>query len=233
MNELILRAKNGDKAALSQLVDENVGLIWSIVRRFNNRNYELEDLFQIGSIGFIKAVKGFDETFGTQFSTYAVPMIIGEIRRFLRDNGPIKVSRSLKELATKVRELIEKAEKDEGKELSLEEVSEILQVEKEDVVLALEATSHIESIDKKIGDDDFTVGDKIHDKKDDYEKVVNTLDIESALTVLDEQERKIIFFRYYREMTQSKIAELFSTSQVQISRIEKRALKKMHDKMMV
>ena len=158
MNELIQRVQNGDKEALGLLVDENAGLIWSIVRRFNNRNYELEDLFQIGSIGFIKAAKNFDCTKGVVFSTYAVPMIIGEIKRFIRDNGPIKVSRFLKELSAKVRELIEKNEKEKGIELSIEEISKILEVNKEDVLLALDATSYIESIDKNIGDDDgYTV----------------------------------------------------------------------------
>lgn len=158
MNELIQRVQNGDKEALGLLVDENAGLIWSIVRRFNNRNYELEDLFQIGSIGFIKAAKNFDFSFQAQFSTYAVPMIIGEIKRFIRDNGPIKVSRFLKELSAKVRELIEKNEKEKGIELSIEEISKILEVNKEDVLLALDATSYIESIDKNIGDDDgYTV----------------------------------------------------------------------------
>lgn len=158
MNELIQRVQNGDKEALGLLVDENAGLIWSIVRRFNNRNYELEDLFQIGSIGFIKAAKNFDFSFQTQFSTYAVPMIIGEIKRFIRDNGPIKVSRFLKELSAKVRELIEKNEKEKGIEISIEEISKILEVNKEDVLLALDATSYIESIDKNIGDDDgYTV----------------------------------------------------------------------------
>lgn len=234
MNELILRAQNGEKEALAELVDENVGLIWSIVRRFGNRNYELEDLFQIGSIGFIKAVKRFDTSFETKLSTYAVPMIIGEIRRFLRDNGPIKVSRSLKELAMKVREVQEKSEKEKGKELSMEEIGMLLNVDKEDIVLALEATSYIESIDKNIGDDDgYTVGDKISSNVDDYEKVVNGITLDKLLKTLDEKEQKVIFFRYYREMTQSQIADFLGTSQVQVSRIEKRALQKMHDKITI
>lgn len=231
MNELILRAQSGEKEALAELVDENVGLIWSIVRRFGNRNYELEDLFQIGSIGFIKAVKRFDISFETKLSTYAVPMIIGEIKRFLRDNGPIKVSRSLKELAMKVREIQEKSEKECGKDLSMEEIGEALNVDKEDIVLALEATSYIESIDKSIGDDDgYTIGDKISSASDEYEKVVNVITLNKLMNVLDEKEKKVIFFRYYREMTQSQIADFLGTSQVQISRIEKRALQKMHDK---
>ena len=158
-------------------------------------------------------------------------MIIGEIKRFLRDNGPIKVSRSLKDLAMKVKELQEKCEKEEGKEISLEEIGTILDVDKEDIVLALEATSYIESIDKNIGDDDgYTVGDKISDARDEYEKVINQIALDKLINILDEKEKKVIFFRYYREMTQSQIAEFMGTSQVQVSRIEKRALQKMHDK---
>ena len=144
------------------------GLIWSIVKRFGNRNYELEDLFQIGCIGFIKAVKRFDSNFETQLSTYAVPMVIGEIKRFLRDNGPIKVSRSLKEIAMKVRDIQEKYMREKGEELSLEEISKVLEIDKEDIILALDATSYIDSLDKKIGeDDDYTVGDKIADRIND------------------------------------------------------------------
>lgn len=231
MNELIFRAQNGEKGAMDDLVNENVGLIWSIVRRFGNRNYELEDLFQIGSIGFIKAVKRFDVSFETKLSTYAVPMIIGEIKRFLRDNGPIKVSRSLKELAMKVRDLQDKYEKELGKEIPLEEIAKLLDVDKEDVILALEATSYIESIDKSIGDDDgYTVGDKISCNDDDYEKVINGIALNKIINTLDEKEKKVIILRYYRELTQSQIAVSMGTSQIQVSRIEKRALKKMHDK---
>lgn len=234
MNELIVRAQNGEQEALAKLVNENVGLIWSIVRRFGNRNYELEDLFQIGSIGFIKAIKRFDVSFETKLSTYAVPMIIGEIKRFLRDNGPIKVSRSLKELSMKIRELQEKSEKELGQELTLEEISQVLGVDKEDVVLALEATSYIESIDKNIGDDDgYTIGDKIFSENDEYEKVINGIALDKIIEVLDEKEKKVIFYRYYREMTQVQIANILGTSQVQVSRIEKRALQKMHDKIIV
>lgn len=234
MNELILRVQNGDNEALAKLVEENTGLIWSIVKRFKNRNYELEDLFQIGSIGFIKAVKRFDIGFGTKLSTYVVPMILGEIKRFIRDDGSIKVSRSLKELATKVRELKEKSEKEHGKELSLEDLSKLLNVDKEDIVLALDATSYVESIDKNIGDDDScTVGDKIASDSDDYEKLINSITLDKLTNCLDEKEKKVIFYRYYREMTQIQIAEFLGTSQVQISRIEKRALNKMHDKLLI
>lgn len=205
-----------------------VGLIWSIVRRFQNRNYELEDLYQIGCIGFIKAVKNFDTTLDNKLSTYATYMIIGEIKRFLRDNGPIKVSRSLKEIASKVKELQTAYIKEKGIELSLEEISNILNIEREDIVMALDASQTLDSIDRKIGDEDGqTIGDKLFDKSDEYEKLINEITIEKALQKLDEQEKKVIIYRYYREKTQAQIARLLETSQVQISRIEKRALNKM------
>ena len=155
---LIQKSHEGDEEARAQLVEENTGLIWCVVKRFYGRGAEAEDLFQIGSIGLLKAIDKFDLSYDVKFSTYAVPMIIGEIKRFIRDNGPIKVSRFLKELSAKVRELIEKNEKEKGIELSIEEISKILEVNKEDVLLALDATSYIESIDKNIGDDDsYTV----------------------------------------------------------------------------
>lgn len=169
-----------------------------------------------------------------KLSTYATYMIIGEIKRFLRDNGPIKVSRMLKEIGAKIRELQEKTLKEIGDELSIEEISKALQIDKEDIILALDATSVIESIDRNIGDsDDYTIGDKIANQKDDYETLVNAIDLHKVIDVLDENEKKIIFFRYYREMTQTQIATFLGTSQVQVSRIEKRALKKMHDKLTV
>lgn len=232
MNELIVRAQCDDKEAMAELIESNAKLIWSIVRRFSNRNYELEDLYELGCIGFIKAIKRFDLNYETQLSTYAVPMIIGEIKRFLRDNGPIKVSRQLKETATKVRELHEKIFRETGEDLTIEKMSEILSISKEEIVLAIEATSYVDSIDRKLSqDDDATIGDVISDSSNEYEKIVNNIALEQAISILDEIEKKVITFRYFKEMTQTQIAKILNTSQVQISRIEKRALKKMHDKM--
>lgn len=205
-----------------------VGLIWNIVKRFSNRNYELEDLYQIGCIGFIKAIKNFDFTMNNQLSTYSTYMVIGEIKRFLRDNGPIKISRTLKEIAYKVKKLQESNLKEKGVELSIEEISDVLKIEKEDIVMALDASTNIDSIDRRIGDEDGqTIADKIANKNDDYEKVLNDITLERALERLDDRERRIIILRYYREMTQMQVASVFGTSQVQISRIEKRALSKM------
>ena len=226
MTDLILRAKEGDKKAMDEIINENVGLVWNVVKRFANRGYELEDLFQIGCIGFVKAIRKFDLSFETQLSTYAVSMIIGEIRRFLRDDGMIKVSRSLKETAGKIKE-IKLQEKNEN--LTIEYIAEKLELDKEDVLMALDATSLIESLDKPIGDetDGKTIGEGIKDKVNEYDKLLDKITVTSLLKDLDERERKVIVYRYYKDMTQGNVAKMLGTSQVQISRIEKKALLKM------
>lgn len=218
--------KIGDNTAMNELISENVGLVWNVVKRFANRGYELDDLFQIGSIGLVKAIKRFDVNYETQLSTYAVSMIIGEIRRFLRDDGMIKVSRSLKETAAKVRE-IQRSEPD--KDFTLEELSEKLGLEKNDIVMALDATNAVESLDKPIGDDkdSKTIGEGIAYNKNEYDELLDKITLSNMLDCLDEKEKKVIIYRYYREMTQSKVAEIYGTSQVQVSRIEKKALAKM------
>lgn len=226
MNELILRAQENDKEALNTLIKENVGLVWNVVRRFNNRGYELEDLFQIGCMGFVKAIKKFDVSFGTELSTYSVAMIIGEIKRFLRDDGLIKVSRSLKEIATKVREF-QKINID--KDYSIEEVSEMLKIDKSDIIMALDATSGVDSLDRNISDDvdSKTIGESLASKENEYEFLLDKLMINSMLENLTDKEREVIICRYYKDMTQGNVAKLYGTSQVQISRIEKKALSKM------
>lgn len=198
------------------------------MQRFRHRNWELDDLYQIGCIGFLKAVQHFDESKNCQLSTYATYMIIGEIKRFLRDNGPIKVSRSLKEIAMKVRELQESSMREKGVELTIDEMSTLLQIEKEDIVLALDASMALESMDRKIGEEEHqTVGDRIASQQDDYEALLNEMTIQELLGKLEEQEKKIIILRYYREMKQTDIARSLGISQVQVSRVEKRALQKM------
>ncbi|MBQ6860192.1 MAG: sigma-70 family RNA polymerase sigma factor [Clostridia bacterium] len=226
MNELILRAQENDKEALNTLIKENVGLVWNVVRRFSNRGYELEDLFQIGCMGFVKAIKKFDVSFGTELSTYSVAMIIGEIKRFLRDDGMIKVSRSLKEIATKVREF-QKINID--KDYSIEEVSKILKIDKSDIIMALDATSGVDSLDRNISDDvdSKTIGESLASKENEYEFLLDKLMINSMLENLTDKEREVIICRYYKDMTQGNVAKLYGTSQVQISRIEKKALSKM------
>lgn len=226
MTNLILRAKDGDSKAMDEIINENVGLVWSVVKRFSNRGYELEDLFQIGCIGFVKAVKKFDTSFDTQLSTYAVSMIIGEIRRFLRDDGMIKISRSLKEIAAKVKEIKSQTQ---FENLTIDEIAKMLNLDKDEVLMSLDATSLIDSLDKKIGDDidSITIGERIKDNTNDYDVLLNKMTVNSLLDGLNENEKNVIICRYYKDMTQESIAKLYKTSQVQISRIEKRALLKM------
>ena len=226
MTNLILRAKEGDSKAMDEIINENVGLVWSVVKRFSNRGYELEDLFQIGCIGFVKAVKKFDTSFDTQLSTYAVSMIIGEIRRFLRDDGMIKISRSLKEIAAKVKEIKSQTQ---FENLTIDEIAKMLNLSKEEILMSLDATSLVDSLDKKIGDDadSITVGERIKDNVNDYDILLNKMTVNSLLDGLDEKEKNVIICRYYKDMTQGSIAKLYKTSQVQISRIEKKALLKM------
>ena len=234
MVELIKRAQNGDEVAMTKIINDNVGLVWNIVRRFLNRGYDKEDLFQIGCLGFVKAIKRYNLEYDNKLSTYAVTMIIGEIKRFLRDDGMVKVSRSLKEIATKVREIQEYNIKQFGMELELEEVAKKLNISKEDIILSLEATSYIDSLDKTItGEkDDDTIGERIIKKENDYDKLIDKMTIQSVIEILDEKERKVIIYRYYKEMTQSQIAKLLGISQVQISRLEKKALSKMKTKIL-
>ncbi len=230
MNELIWQAQCGNKEAMSTLIDENIGLVWNIVKRFNNRGYELEDLFQIGCIGFVKAIQRFNTEYETQLSTYSVPMIIGEIKRFLRDNGPIKVSRSLKELAYKVRQLQEDNIKQFGKEITIKEIAKKLKVSKEEIIASLDATSFIESLDKQVyDDDDITIGEKIIYDNKEYDNLLDKITIENMLSKLNEKEKKIIIYRYYKDKTQNEISNLLGISQVQVSRIEKKALEKMRN----
>ena len=231
MNELIKRAQNGDEVAMSKIIEDNVGLVWNIVKRFLNRGYEKEDLFQIGCVGFVKAIKRFNLEYENKLSTYAVTMIIGEIKRFLRDDGMIKVSRNLKEIATKVREIQEYNVKQLGTEITIDEISKKLNISKEDIVLALESTMLVDSLDKTISGEkeDDTSYEKIIIKENEYDKLIDKITIEKVLEILDDDERKVIIYRYYREMTQSKVAQIIGTSQVQVSRIEKRALHKMYN----
>lgn len=228
--ELIESAHKGDKEARERLVVENVGLIWSIVRRFAGRGYEQEDLFQIGSIGLIKAIDKFDMTFDVKFSTYAVPMIAGEIKRFLRDDGMIKVSRNLKEIAYKAYLVREQMEKTNKREPTINEIAEELGVPNEELVQALDASAEIESLHKVIyqGDgNDISLMDKLPQEGDICEDVMNKILLEQMFCGLDEKEKRIIHLRYYMDKTQTEIADEMGVSQVQVSRMEKKILQKM------
>ena len=230
MRGLLERAHQGDKAARDRLVEKNTGLVWSIVRRFLNRGVEAEDLFQIGSIGLLKAIDKFDTGYAVRFSTYAVPMISGEIKRFLRDDGLLKVSRTLKELAAKGYAVREKLEKRLGREPTLTEISEELAVEPEELSMALESGAEIESLQKTIyqGEgNEIPLMDKIQEKRDDGEQLLNRILLEELLTDLPAKERQLLYLRYFQEETQAVIAGRLGISQVQVSRMEKKILQKL------
>lgn len=225
--ELLKLAKDGDKDAKEQLVTQNLGLVWAVVRRFSGRGYELEDLYQIGCIGLMKCIDKFDLSYDVKFSTYAVPMISGEIKRFLRDDGMIKVSRTLKETAYKVKRTREEIVNRTGTEPRLQELAQILEIEEEEIVASLEANAEVESIHKTIYQQDgnpIYLIDKVTSPKNENDTILNQIMVEDMLKQLDDKERKIIYLRYYENKTQTEIANRIGISQVQVSRMEKRIL---------
>lgn len=228
--ELIEKAHQGDKKARETLVEENMGLVYTIVRRFLGRGIEMEDLIQIGSIGLIKAIDKFDTSFEVKFSTYAVPMISGEIKRFLRDDGIIKVSRYLKETAFKACIAREQLEKRMGKEPTLNEISEEIGIPREEIILAMESAAEVESLYKTIYQGDgnaiFLV-DKLEEKENPNEKLLNHMVLREVLNTLEEKEQTLIRMRYFEEKTQNQVAAALSMTQVQVSRMEKKILQKM------
>ena len=223
------RAHQGDKEARDILFEENIGLIYSVARRFAGRGAEMEDLFQIGSIGLLKAVDNFDTSFQVKFSTYAVPMIAGEIRRFLRNDGILKVSRSVKENQYKIFKMREELEKLTGREPTVEELADGMNLPVEEVVLIMESRTEVESIYKTVYQGEGTeisLLDKLPEKENQQEKVLNRIFLEEILRTLEPKERQLIAMRYFQDMTQTEIAERLGVSQVQISRMEKRVLGK-------
>ncbi len=225
--ELIAKAQEGDELAKEQLVEENVGLIWSLVRRFVNRGYDLEDLFQVGSIGLIKSIDKFDFSFGVRFSTYAVPMILGEIKRFLRDDGMIKVSRSLKEVAYKAKRQKEELVKELDREPTIYEIAAGLDMEVEEIVLAMEANTEVDSLQSIIHQGEgrpVTLSDKVDQSPKEQQNIVDRIMLGDLINELKPVEKQIIMFRYFQDRTQTEIGELLGISQVQVSRIEKRVL---------
>lgn len=227
---LIRKSHEGDEEARARLVEENTGLIWCVARRFYGRGIEPEDLFQIGSIGLLKAIDKFDLSFDVKFSTYAVPMISGEIKRFLRDDGMIKVSRSLKEIAYKAYVATEKMREKNGREPGIEEVAKEIDVEKEELVLALEAGSEVESLQKTIyqGEgNEILLMDKIVEEEEREEKILNHLFLKQLLNGLEERERELIYLRYFANKTQGEVGMVLGISQVQVSRMEKKILQEL------
>ena len=220
---LIRAAQAGDRSAAEQLVVENSGLIWSIARRYFGRGTEPDDLYQLGCVGFLKAVAGFDLSYGTQFSTYAVPNISGEIRRFLRDDGQVKVSRSLKERAAQIHQAHTRLTGTLGREPAVSELAAELDLTPEEIAMAETATGMAESIQRESGDEGFSLEDVLcTDGMED--RILESLSLRNALSHLTERERMVIDLRYFHGLTQQKIAGLLGVSQVQVSRIEKKAL---------
>ena len=231
---LIQMAHEGDKAARDRLVTENFGLIWSIVRRFTVRGYEPEDLFQIGSIGLMKAIDKFDLSYEVKFSTYAVPMITGEIKRFLRDDGIIKVSRSIKEMGLKVKNVREELVYRFGREPTVEEIAGEIGASKEEVAASIEAGAEVESLYRSVNKNDensLLLIDKIEEESSAQEELLNRMVLRELLTDLSDKDREIIIRRYYYNETQSQIADKLGISQVQVSRLEKKILKQMREKL--
>ena len=241
--ELIKLAKEGDRKAREQVATENLGLVWSVVRRFAGRGHELEDLYQIGCIGLMKCIDKFDPAYDVKFSTYAVPMIMGEIKRFLRDDGLVKVSRTLKENGWKIRRETESFRNRWGREPTLEELAEATALSREEIVESLDAGLEVESIDRTYSQEDGSeislldridsrnAGERVSAGDREKEDLLNRVVLEQLLEELPESERKLIIWRYLQEQTQTKVAERMGISQVQVSRMEKRILKTMRERL--
>ena len=228
--ELIRQAKEGNKKAQEILVEENTGLIWSVVKRFQGRGYDKEDLFQIGSIGLLKCIDNFDLERKVKFSTYAVPLIMGEIKRFLRDDGLVKVSRSLKEASYKIKREKEHYEKLYNREPTIKEIAATLDMDESDILMAMESGQDVCSLHQIIYQnegDEIHLEDKLEQQSDLIEQTVDNIYIQELLQKLNEQERKLIELRYFQNQTQAVIAGIMGISQVQVSRMEKKILEKL------
>ena len=230
MEELIRRAQAGDDGACTRLVEENSALVWSIARRFFGRGVDPEDLYQLGCVGFLKAVRGFDTAYGTRFSTYAVPKISGEIRRFLRDDGAVKVSRGMKERSRAVRLARCELEQSLGREPTLSELAEKTGLSAEELAAAEGATGMAESLQQENGEH-FTLEQAIGDGGQE-ERLIERVALDAAMSILPERERMVIALRFFHGLTQDKTAKILGISQVQVSRLERRALETMREYML-
>lgn len=230
--ELIRRSQDGDKEAKEQLIMLHSGLVWNVVRRFMGRGYETEDLYQIGAIGLIRAIDKFDFGYDVKFSTYAVPLISGEIKRFLRDDGMIKVSRTLKENQWKIKKAMEILQKECGREPTLEELSKELSMEPEEIMLSMEAVVEVESMEQSIYVNDgkeISLKDRLAAEKNEQEELMDRLFLQQLLDNLSERDRRLIELRYFENKTQNQVAEILQISQVQVSRLEKKILRKLKE----
>ena len=236
--KIIERAQNGSKEDMTKLIEDNSRLVWSIVRRFNGRGYDIEDLYQIGSIGLIKAIQRFDTSFEVRLSTYAVPYILGEIKRFIRDDGSIKISRSIKELNIKIIELQKEYLNKYGKEITLEQLAKELKTSKEDIAMALDSARPVNSIeDSQYRDNktDKTISliDQLSSGKDEENEITNRITIKKLISELKDNEKEVILLRYYKGKTQMQVAKILGITQVQVSRIERKVLDNMKRKLTV
>ncbi|MDY2729242.1 MAG: RNA polymerase sporulation sigma factor SigF [Clostridium sp.] len=232
--QLVVLAQGGDEKAMNQIIEVNLPLVTSICKRFSNRGYEYEDIYQIGCIGLVKAVNNFDSKYGVKFSTYAVPMIIGEIKRFLRDDGIIKISRSIKGTAKKLHFAKEELTFKLNREPTIDELSEYSGIAKDDILIAMESLNSLQYLYDTIHQEDgapVLLIDKISEKLDDNVDILDQIALKEALRSLDENSRKIIMLRYFKDKTQVQVAKMLGISQVQVSRIEKRVLKIMREKL--
>lgn len=235
--EKIAKAQSGDEEAMASLVKNNLGLVYNIAKRFSGRGYELEDLNQIGALGLIKSIKKFDTSFDVQLSTYSVPFIMGEIKRYIRDDGKIKVSRSIKELGAKINQIQKEYYLKNGQDIKIEQIAEILKVPKEDIALAIDANSSaiVTSINEPVYSKDssktLNIEDIIPDTKNQEAMINDKLTVNKLIEELQPQEKQIVMMRYYKGSTQTEVAKTLGISQVQVSRIEKRILYSMKQKL--
>lgn len=228
--ELLRAAQSGDRDAAQELIIENSGLIWSIARRYFGRGVDADELYQLGCVGFLKAINGFDENYGTQFSTYAVPKISGEIRRFLRDDGSVKVSRSIKERALVIRNARQRLEQSLGREPTLSELSADTGISVEDIATAETATGPAESLQRESGEEGFTLEHVLGDYGQE-ERLIERVALAEAISTLPEREQKVISLRFYHGMTQDAAARVLGVSQVQVSRLERKAVASLRELM--
>lgn len=236
--KMIEQAQNGNKDEMTKLIEDNSRLVWSIVRRFNGRGYDIEDLYQIGCIGLIKAIQRFDTNFEVRLSTYAVPYILGEIKRFIRDDGPIKISRSIKELNIKIKELQNEYQNKYGKDISLEEIAKELKTSKEEIAMALDSARPVNSIEDSQYRDNKTdktisVIEQLSTGKDEETEITNRMTIKKLISELKDKEKEVILLRYYKGKTQMQVSKILGITQVQVSRIERKVLDNMKRKLSV
>ncbi|WP_102027137.1 RNA polymerase sporulation sigma factor SigF [Salirhabdus sp. Marseille-P4669] len=231
VKKLIFDSQQGDQTARDRLVEKNTRLVWSVVQRFLNRGYDADDLFQIGCIGLLKSIDKFDLSYDVKFSTYAVPMIIGEIQRFIRDDGSIKVSRSLKETGNKIRKKRDELTKELGRSPSIQELATALEITPEDIVFAQEASRSPHSIHETVYENDGDPITLLDQMSDDDSKWFDKIALKEVIRTLDERERLIIYLRYFKDQTQSEVAERLDISQVQVSRLEKKILDNIRDQL--